>query len=330
MALTPEQNAALQLVLERGQSYADLARLLQSDEAAIRARARAALTELGGADPDRHVALTDYLLGQADPIGRADAVRHLRDDPEDRRLAAELIEILREMYPGADLPRLPGEARAPRRRPATKPDPGAAGEGGGGLADRISLGPRQSRVLAIGGAAAILLIAAVLGIAGVFGGDDDPSEPTATTTSSQEPDTEAIPVRMRPVGGSDAGGVVVIGFATADQPFVEFQLRNLQPATNGDAYVLWFLLDDGQGYPLPSELPVDDQGRVADRIAVPAEVISVALQADSIAVALNDRDQLNRDINRALTGGAAMLEYPGGTVLEAELRGARQSAQAGG
>ena len=41
----------LQLLLERGQSYADLASLLGVDEAEVRARARATLTELAGADP---------------------------------------------------------------------------------------------------------------------------------------------------------------------------------------------------------------------------------------------------------------------------------------
>ena len=86
----------------------------------MRARARTALTELAGADPDRHVGLTDYLLGQADPIGRADAVRHLKDDPEDLALATELAQKLRLVAPEAELPRLPGEERrpAPGARPA--------------------------------------------------------------------------------------------------------------------------------------------------------------------------------------------------------------------
>ena len=90
MAMTPDQRATLQLLLERGQTYSDLATLLAVDEAEVRDRARAALTELGGADPDRNVGLTDYLLGQADPIGRADASRHLRDDPGDHALATAL------------------------------------------------------------------------------------------------------------------------------------------------------------------------------------------------------------------------------------------------
>ena len=107
----------LQLLLERGQTYGDLATLLGQEESEVRARARAALTELGGADPDRNVGLTDYLLGQADPIGRADASRHLRDDPDDRQLASELCET-----PARDVPDAPScrgfrASRASRRRP---------------------------------------------------------------------------------------------------------------------------------------------------------------------------------------------------------------------
>ena len=118
----------LQLLLERGQSYADLASLLGVEEAEVRARARATLTELAGADPDRHVGLTDYLLGQADPIGRADAVRHLKDDPDDLELATEITQKIRLIAPDAELPRLPGEERRPRPgRTARRrlPPPGA-------------------------------------------------------------------------------------------------------------------------------------------------------------------------------------------------------------
>src|SRR6476661_1373333 len=72
VALTDEQRAMLQLLLEGGQSYDDISSLLGITPDEVRSRARAALTEIGGADPDSQVALSDYLLGQADPIGRAD------------------------------------------------------------------------------------------------------------------------------------------------------------------------------------------------------------------------------------------------------------------
>src|SRR3954471_24914259 len=119
MAISADQQATLQLLLERGQKSSDLARLLGQDDGEVRARARAALTELGGVDPDRNVGLTDYLLGQADPIGRADAVRHLKDDPGDLELATELTQKLRLVAPQADLPPLPGEEwrPGPRRTP---------------------------------------------------------------------------------------------------------------------------------------------------------------------------------------------------------------------
>ena len=147
MALTPDQQATLQLLLERGQSYADLAPLLGVDEAEVRERARARSTELGGADPDRNVGLTDYLLGQADPIGRADASRHLREDADDHALAAPLTERLREMFPGAELPRLPGE---PRRRAAAATaaagdaEAGAAARGSARALNHADAAPRRS------------------------------------------------------------------------------------------------------------------------------------------------------------------------------------------
>src|SRR5919106_6798638 len=107
MPLSADQRAMLQLLLERGQSYEDIASVLGVGVDEVRVRARAALTELGGTDPDAEVGLTDYVLGQADPIGRADAVRELQANPESRRLAEGLVERLRELAPDARLPELP-------------------------------------------------------------------------------------------------------------------------------------------------------------------------------------------------------------------------------
>ena len=135
MAMTADQRATLQLLLERGKSYDDLAQLLGQPESEVRARARAALTELGGADPDRNVGLTDYLLGQADPIGRADASRHLRDDPADYALAAELSDS-----PAASSSR----RRSCRAFPASRAPPAACCGGGPLLASRDAPRPSPS------------------------------------------------------------------------------------------------------------------------------------------------------------------------------------------
>src|SRR5215207_8683700 len=125
VALTDEQRAMLQLLLEGGQSYEDIGSLLGVRPDEVRSRARTALREMGGADPDARVGLSDYILGQADPIGRADAVRQLQADPEANALAQRLVQQLRLLAPKAQLPDLPesrgGRAPAPPPSPADEP-----------------------------------------------------------------------------------------------------------------------------------------------------------------------------------------------------------------
>ncbi len=310
MPITPDQQATLQLLLERGQDYSDLARLLGVDEGEVHARARAALTELGGADPDRNVGLTDYLLGQADPIGRADASRHIREHPDDRALATTIADRLRELFPGAELPRLPGEPR--RARPSRRAPTAARPQGSG----------PSSRLIFVLGGAAVLVIAVVLAIAGAFSGDgsdDQSASASGTTTSTTSGSERAVPVQLQPEPGSDAGGVVVFGLATAQDPFIEFQVRNLEPATNETAYVLWFLSRDDAGFPLPTPLQVQPDGTLSDRISVPPEILAFIQQAKTVAIALNDRTQLDRDINEAVRSGQGALDFPGGTVLSAPI-----------
>src|SRR5215210_2255173 len=113
----------LQLLLEGGQGYEDIGSLLGVAPDEVRTRARSALQEIGGADPDGQVGLTDYLLGQADPIGRADAVRHLQADPDANALAQRLAQNLRLLAPQAQLPEIPAprggrRAAAPSAPPA--------------------------------------------------------------------------------------------------------------------------------------------------------------------------------------------------------------------
>src|SRR3954451_22576338 len=181
MPLSADQQALLGLLLERGQSYADICGLLGISEDEVRSRARGALTELGGADPDRNVGLTDYLLGQADPIGRADAVRHLRDDPGDRALAERVLETLAEVAPGAELPRLPGEARtAPHlRTPRLRRRPEGAEPAAAPARRRSSRSGRQARLLVALASGAVILAVAIAAVAGAFSGGES-SSPTAS------------------------------------------------------------------------------------------------------------------------------------------------------
>ncbi len=102
------------------------AALLGIDADEVRTRARGALTELGGADPDAQVGLTDYLLGQADPIGRADVARHLQSDPEPPRSP-------------------PSWRRSCDCSPRAPSSPNLPGSGGGGLPRPRPAPPRRAR-----------------------------------------------------------------------------------------------------------------------------------------------------------------------------------------
>src|SRR5436305_1055379 len=128
MSLSDDQRAMLQLLLERGQSYDDIASLLGLGVDDVRGRARSALTEIGGSDPDREVGLTDYLLGQADPIGRADVARHLQNDGDSHELAEKLVTQLRMIAPKGELPQLPA-ARVGVSEEETRPARGDRAEG---------------------------------------------------------------------------------------------------------------------------------------------------------------------------------------------------------
>ncbi|MET0730688.1 MAG: hypothetical protein ABWZ03_05795 [Solirubrobacterales bacterium] len=316
MAMTPDQRATLQLLLERGQTYSDLATLLAVDEAEVRDRARAALTELGGADPDRNVGLTDYLLGQADPIGRADASRHLRDDPGDHALATALSERLREMFPDAELPRLPGEPRQ-RRRPRAKAAEG--GEPRGPERGPAGLTPSQTRLVVVLGSAAVLLIAVVLAVTGAFGGGDDDESSAAgeeTTTAAAAPaDEQAIErVALRPTSGGNASGEALFGLATGDQPFVEVAIDGLDPAPQGEQYVIWLMLTRTQGYPL-SPIDVDQQGSYSNRFPIPSAVLPVVARVRFVDVSIAPAKEIRQVVRGALEDSSLVLDKPGRSVL---------------
>jgi len=335
MALTDDKKAMLQLLLERGQSYGDLASVLGVGVDEVRTRARAALTELGGADPDAEVGLTDYLLGQADPIGRADVVRHLQGDPDSRRLASELVERLREIAPDAQLPRLPEPrerrgvlGRRSERSTATtaeaKPRRTEQAEAGRAPSAparlRETMSRRQQQTIVALVAAAVLVIAAVLAIAGVFDGGDEGAEPVAseaqTTTEAEGEVLASVP--LDPQSGGDASGEAAFGVATGDQPYVDINLTGLNPPSQGQTYVVWLLLSDKQGYPL-SPLEVAAEGEFSDRFPIPQFAIPIASRARFVDISLSENRSLLGNLRQAVNQQKPILGYQGDSVLRGEI-----------
>lgn len=326
----------LQLLVERGQRYADLASVLGVDETEVRSRARQALTELAGADPDRNVGLTDYLLGQADPIGRADAVRHLKDDPEDLSLATELSQKLLLLAPEAELPRLPGEERRPRVGRRTGP---SAGRGSilerlrgprkpdeAGEAGRMTLTRRQAQLSVLLGCGAVLLVVGILAATGTFSGGSDATTTSATTTASGN--QRLAGVKLTPPNGGNASGSALFGVAGGSQLYVDVKLNGLKPAPKGQAYVMWFLLTSSQGYPVPSVLNVSKDGSYDNRVTIPAAEIPIAQRARSVDVSLAPVQEVESAINTAFKQ-KRLVQKPGVTVLSGKIPASRTAGTGG-
>ncbi len=339
MPLKGDERALLQLVCERGQSYEDIAGLLGSDVAGVQAKARAALTELGGADPDAEVGLTDYILGQSDPIGRADAIRFLQQDHNYLVLAQRLELALLELAPGAKLPKLP-ESRGSRRRAAMPP----AGEpldapsqvpvaadapaqsapavpaSGADAAPRTVRPPKpasQSRTIAIFVGAGIILLIVILAVAGVFSGSDSTGTPSASSTdSSTTANGDARKITSVPLSstaGSGVAGTADFGLVSNQQLYVDLDLHGLDPKpAAGTTYLLWLMLGDSAGYPISSPLTPDANGNFSGRLAVPTAVaVSVGGQAKFVKVSASPINELRKRVKAAAAQKAPILAFTG-------------------
>ena len=300
MAVTDEQRAMLQLLLEGGQGYEDIGSLLGIGPEDVRSRARAALTEIGGSDPDAQVGLSDYLLGQADPIGRADAVRQLQADPDANALAQRLVQNLRLLAPKAQLPEIPeprGGGRTatlpppqpaqgapavppPPAAPATPKGPGVAQRAAGFFSGLGKLeGHRRTQAI-VGGAAALIIVIAIIVVATSGGGGSSSCKGVDTTAAQHA----GVPTMKLTAQGSAANascapsGLITLGAApqTSQQkgqaPTFVLQANavHLPPTSSSERYLLWLYKSNTQAVPLGQE-SVNSSGNLTGAVPIPAQ-----------------------------------------------------------
>ncbi len=336
MPLSDDQRAMLQLLLQRGQSYEDIGGLLGLDVEQVRDRARAALTEIGGENPDAEVGLTDYLLGQADPIGRADAARHLQAGGEARDLADRLVTQLRLLAPGAELPDLPGEPARPSKRAERKPKPApaepsvdemadeaSADRPSGGFAATLSRGQRQAIAGLVGGG--ILVVIIVLAVAGVFGGGSDSADSSSASSggSSTQNSSNASGVTravLTSQNGSNAEGVAVFA-RVRNTPVLQVNVTNLKPSGPGEAYVIWLYGGNSRAFPLVRQA-VKANGLLKGVTPVPNQLIQALQQGlfDSIDVSLSSNSQITAALRKA-RGSQKLPQYAGSSVARGKIIG---------
>ena len=267
-------------------------------------RARAALTELGWRrpGPQRRPQRLPARPGRPDrprrrrpppaqgrrrPRAGHHDLRAPRRDRAGRRAAEAASRARRRRLPGREARRPPAAAPAPRE--SRSPLAGIPKERG--------------RLYAGLAAAAVILIAVVLGVTGVFSGDDEaPAESGETTTTAngeqdpaggigQIPDGEELSrVPLESPGKGDAEGAAIVGLSTGDQAYLDLIIENLEPAPQGEAYVVWFMFDDKTGYPLSPIFP-DEKGSFNDRFAIPQAVTGLIANTRAIEVSVSNARQ---------------------------------------
>jgi hypothetical protein len=123
-SLPADQRAVLQLVLQRGRTYDEIAQLLSIDRAAVRERALSAFDALGPGTrvaPEQRALITDYLLGQLPPAV-ADQVHGTLSESAGARAWARVVASELGPLTSGPLPEIPVEGAAAAEPEDTEPD----------------------------------------------------------------------------------------------------------------------------------------------------------------------------------------------------------------
>lgn len=279
--LPPDQRAVLQMVLARGQSYDEIARLLSIDRAAVRQRALSALDRLGPAtrvDSQRRALITDYLLGQLPPRVSDDVREHLAQSASERAWARVVASELGPLS-STHLPEIPtrqldpddtGDLDAPPAADHDAPEPPAAEAGASQPERQVSRLGGAILLGAVGMAViAAILIFVVFGVGGGTSHKKTPSasakNPASTTPATSTTSTSARPLAQinlsSPAHGKAVGVAEVIKAGNAIGIVIVAQ--GLKPNAHGNAYAIWLYNSASRAYRLGYVKPgVTSNGRM--------------------------------------------------------------------
>ena len=253
--LNDGQRAVLQLLLRQGKSYDEIAALLKSEPAKIRARARGAIAAVGPDASDigdeRRDEIADYLLGQQTASQRAATREYLRSSADGRSWARAASTAL-EPVGGDALPDIPAAREevaeafdALQRRTARQ--------------EQVKRSSQLGTKLLLAGVGVVLGIAVILALS--IGGDDDDPQTEATTTPAATTTPGAVQTTptgdrfevvaqgtlQAPEGGDrDAKGqVAIVRFPDNNQFRLALQATGLPPSSaRGSAYGVWLYTSD--------------------------------------------------------------------------------------
>jgi Sigma-70, region 4 len=252
-SLPADQRAVLQLVLQRGRGYDEIAKMLNVDRAGVRERALAAFDALGPhtrVPPERRALITDYLLGQLPERVSEQTRDRLGESASERAwarvLASELAPLASE-----PLPEIPVDSghEEPVETGASVADEAETIPGDDGVREPEPAGARPSSrrggamLLGIG---ALVVIIAVVIVVIASGGSSKKHATHATTVASTPAGTTSTNGTqliaqvnlVSPAGTKKTAGVAQVIRQGANTGLV-IVAQGVPANTSHDAYAVW-------------------------------------------------------------------------------------------
>ncbi len=268
--LSPDQRAALSLLVRQRKSYAEVATLLRIDEQAVRARAHAALAVLAPGEarqltPPQREQVGDYLLGQAGGVAAQLRTRtHLSDSPAARAWALALVSELAPLAEGP-LPEVPA--------PAAVAPPPAQAAASAVPTSRAVPATRALPSSRVGGAIVLAAIVAAVVVAVVLlskGGSahkNPPARAATSSTSSKNPVRATLPLRSPDPASRSVGLVYVLAEGATRGIYIAAEHL---PPSHRDYYAIW-LYNSATSFRGVSVTQVGASGRIQGGSLLPAE-----------------------------------------------------------
>ncbi len=287
--LPADQRAVLQMVLQRGRSYDQIAEMLAIDRAGVRQRALDALDSLGPhtrVPPERRALITDYLLGQLPGRVAAETRDRLSESPAERAWARVIASELAPVASGP-LPEIPVESgaqpavetRPDEREPPPAEEAPTTAEPPTESARRPS-SPRSSRrggAILLGLIAALIIAGVVVAIVAITSGGGHKKSSTAAagttstnTTATQTPRIIGQVNLTSPSAGSKTAGIAEV-FRRGSTVGILIAAQNVPPNSKHDAYAVWLSNSGSDSVRLGFVSPgVGSNGRLSTAGALPA------------------------------------------------------------
>jgi Anti-sigma-K factor rskA, C-terminal/Sigma-70, region 4 len=262
--LSAEQRAIVELVLQQGKTYPELAEMLGMPESRVRELARDALVELApvsvrGVETDWRGQLADYVLGQQSGPEATATKGHLRRSEAARSWARSLLDSLEQLYANGSVPAIPEGERGRAKRPPAQPSAAPAGPAGLSAAPSGARGLASDpimrrRLLAAAAAAVVILLAVLVWPIGLLTGDDDKS---SSASSDNQSSTQGGNQNQAAATKGPAGIAIVVDQGGKKQLLV--QAARLAPSGQNEGYYVWLYNSPSDARSLGGQV-TDQQG----------------------------------------------------------------------